>query len=173
MDAFQRELNALMVETYRSILKVEEGMLRQQSQMDLSIGEMHMIEAIAKEKEKGRTITDIAQDQSLSLPTVTVAINKLARKGYVEKIRDDKDGRWCTCAAPARASGGHGPPLFPPPNVAGHDPGPEPGRAGRPAERGEEAQPLLQGRGSPAKRKGETSMSLRILGTAAPCPKKG
>lgn len=93
MDAFQRELNALMVETYRSILKVEEGMLRQQSQMDLSIGEMHMIEAIAKEKEKGRTITDIAQDQSLSLPTVTVAINKLVKKGYVEKIRDEKDGR--------------------------------------------------------------------------------
>ena len=93
MDAFQRELNALMVETYRSILKVEEGMLRQQSQMDLSIGEMHMIEAIAKEKEKGRTITDIAQDQSLSLPTVTVAINKLARKGYVEKNRVDKVGR--------------------------------------------------------------------------------
>ncbi len=93
MDEFQRALNVLLTETYRSILKVEEGMAREQSHMDVTISELHMIEAIAKAKEKGLTITDIAQDQSLSLPTVTVAINKLVKKGLVEKVRSDRDGR--------------------------------------------------------------------------------
>ena len=93
MDEFQRTLNVLLTETYRSILKVEEGMLREHSQLDVTITELHMIEAIAGADEQGLTITDIAQDQSLSLPTVTVAINKLVKKGLVEKVKSAKDGR--------------------------------------------------------------------------------
>ncbi|HHW89328.1 MAG TPA: MarR family transcriptional regulator, partial [Clostridiales bacterium] len=43
--------------------------------------------------EKGVTISDIAQDLDITLPSVTVAINKLQRKGYVQKIKISEDGR--------------------------------------------------------------------------------
>ena len=93
MDAFSNALNELLVDTYRSIVTVEEEMLRSTGKLDLSIGEMHMIEFIAKNKEQGQTISDIARHQELSVPSVTIAINKLVRKNYVEKVRCEKDGR--------------------------------------------------------------------------------
>ncbi|HEY8444470.1 MAG TPA: MarR family transcriptional regulator [Clostridia bacterium] len=92
MDAFEQELNKLLVDTYRSIVKVEESTIKNSKTLDLTINEMHMLEAIAKYDE-GATISDIAQDLDITLPSVTVAINKLQRKGYVEKIKSSDDGR--------------------------------------------------------------------------------
>ncbi|MEL7608722.1 MAG: MarR family winged helix-turn-helix transcriptional regulator [Bacillota bacterium] len=93
MDEFSKHLNELFVDTFRSILKVEEEMLRGSTAMDLTINEMHLIESVGKCKEDGRTISSIAEDIGITLPSVTVAINKLQKKGYVEKIRGEADSR--------------------------------------------------------------------------------
>ncbi len=93
MDPFSTALNDLLVNTFHMILKLEEETLKSMSGNKLSISELHMLEAIHREPEKGRTITDIAQDLSITLPTVTVAINKLAQKGYVRKHKGREDGR--------------------------------------------------------------------------------
>ena len=93
MDPFTNALNDLLVNTFQTILRLEEASLRSMSGEKLSISELHMLEAIHKEPEEGRTITDIAQDLSITLPTVTVAINKLAQKGYVRKHKGRMDGR--------------------------------------------------------------------------------
>lgn len=93
MDSFSIALNDLLVNTFQTILKLEEEALRSMSQDKLSISELHMLEAIHKDPAQGRTITDIAQDLSITLPTVTVAINKLAQKGYVRKDKGRMDGR--------------------------------------------------------------------------------
>ncbi len=93
MDPFSTALNDLLVNTFHSILKLEEEALKSMSGNKLSISELHMLEAIHKEPEKGRTITDIAQDLSITLPTVTVAVGKLAQKGYVRKHKGREDGR--------------------------------------------------------------------------------
>ncbi len=93
MDPFSIALNELLVNTFHTILKLEEETLRNMSGDTLSISELHMLEAIHREPEKGRTITDIAQDLSITLPTVTVAINKLQQKGYVRKHKGRDDGR--------------------------------------------------------------------------------
>ena len=77
MDAYADSLNELLVDTYHAIIKVEEEMLKKAGRLDLSIGELHMIEFIAKDKERGKSISEIAQKQDLSLPSVTIAINKL------------------------------------------------------------------------------------------------
>lgn len=92
MNEFSQELNALLVETFHAIMQVEEQMLHS-STLDLSIGELHMIEAIAKDRSQGKTIGDIAQEMDLSMPSVTIAINKLVKKGYVEKYRCQQDAR--------------------------------------------------------------------------------
>ena len=93
MDEFSKHLNELFVDTFRSILKVEEEMLRGSTAMDLTINEMHLIESVGKCRDEGRTISSIAEDIGITLPSVTVAINKLQKKGYVEKIRGKADSR--------------------------------------------------------------------------------
>jgi DNA-binding MarR family transcriptional regulator len=93
MDEFSVELNRLLVSTYRNIGKMEEGMLHSVSGMDLSIGEMHLLEAVAEGREKGMLVCELAQRMELTPPTVTVAINKLAYKGYVLKTRSTLDKR--------------------------------------------------------------------------------
>ena len=50
MDAFNRELNQLLVMAYRKINKLEEGILTSVSGMDLSIGEMHLLEAVGRKR---------------------------------------------------------------------------------------------------------------------------
>lgn len=93
MDDFARELNDLLVKTFWSILKVEEQMLKDEHRLNLSISELHMVEAVGEELERGKTIGELAQQLSLTPPSVTVSINKLVKKGYVEKRRDQQDGR--------------------------------------------------------------------------------
>lgn len=92
MDAFAQQLNDIIVEAFRTILKVEERMLKS-SRIDLSISEMHLIEAVGKGNHKGKTISNLALDLDITLPSVTVGINKLVKKGHVNKVKYDSDGR--------------------------------------------------------------------------------
>ena len=93
MKPLEEQLNDLIVDAYRSILKVEETILKRTDSIDLSINEMHMLEAVGKGKNKPKTISEIAEDLGITLPSVTVAINKLVKKGYVEKLRGEEDAR--------------------------------------------------------------------------------
>lgn len=92
MDAFASELNTILVDTFRTIMKIEENTVRKMKNSDLTISEVHVLEAVGKTGGP-RTVSDIAQELGISLPSVTVAINKLAKKGYVSKSRCAKDGR--------------------------------------------------------------------------------
>ena len=93
MKPFEEQLNEVIVDTYRSILRVEENILKRSDQTDLSISEIHMLEALGKGKDRRRTISELAEVLNITLPSVTVAINKLMKKGYVEKVRGEEDGR--------------------------------------------------------------------------------
>ena len=93
MDPFASELNLLFMHTYRSIHNVEEAMLKSLSNGSLSIGEMHIIECIGRGGNNGASITAIAQDMEISLPSATVAVKKLEKKGFVLKSRGAEDGR--------------------------------------------------------------------------------
>ena len=93
MKPFEVQLNEVIVDTYRSILRVEENILKRSDQTDLSISEIHMLEAVGKGKDRRRTISELAEVLNITLPSVTVAINKLMKKGYVEKVRGEEDGR--------------------------------------------------------------------------------
>ena len=104
MDPFATELNLLFMHTYRSIHNVEEAMLKSLSIGSLSIGEMHIIECIGRGGKNGASITAIAQDMEISLPSATVAVKKLEKKGFVLKSRGAEDGRRCTSNSRKRAA---------------------------------------------------------------------
>ena len=90
MDPFSHELNELLVSTYREITRIEELALRGMSKNTLSIAELHMLDAVGRD---GCTVTDIAQSMGISMPSATIAIKKLEKKGYVTKERDPEDAR--------------------------------------------------------------------------------
>ena len=93
MDAFAMALNDLLVNTFNSILRLEEESLKRLSDGKLSVTEMHFLEVVSKGGDKGRSITDIARELAITLPSVTAAVNKLTRKGYVMKARSEGDKR--------------------------------------------------------------------------------
>ncbi|MGI5898422.1 MAG: MarR family winged helix-turn-helix transcriptional regulator [Christensenellales bacterium] len=92
LSKIESDINAAFMQIYNSVHRVEERMLKH-STLDLSISELDMLETVGAYGEKGCTISDIARDNSVTLPTVTVAVKRLEAKGYVEKNRCKQDGR--------------------------------------------------------------------------------
>ena len=67
MKPFEEQLNAVIVDTYRSILKVEETILKRSDKIDLSISEIHMLEAVGRGKDRRRTISELAEEMNITL----------------------------------------------------------------------------------------------------------
>lgn len=93
LDSFSSQLNEVLVDTFNNILKFEETLLKKSENIDLTINEMHLIEHVGKSNNDGKTISSLAQSLNITLPSVTVAINKLVKKGYVIKEKSSVDGR--------------------------------------------------------------------------------
>ena len=87
------ELNTLLVDTFNAVLQVEEKSLRHVGGGELSIAEFHTLECIGKGEDNRRTVGKIAEALEVTVPTVTVCVNKLVKKGYVTKTRSERDAR--------------------------------------------------------------------------------
>ncbi|MGI6664201.1 MAG: MarR family winged helix-turn-helix transcriptional regulator [Christensenellaceae bacterium] len=93
LDVYGNEINEAFQLIYDSVHKVEERMLKTSSNLDLSISELDILGAIGKYKEEGCSISQIAKEVGVTLPTITVAIQRLEARGYVEKKKSMEDGR--------------------------------------------------------------------------------
>ena len=83
--------NKLLVQLFNDILQIEKNAMNNTEFKDLSITEIHTIEAIGK--EGNRTMGEIANDLRITVGTLTTAINRLIKKGYVERKRIEEDRR--------------------------------------------------------------------------------
>ena len=84
-------INELLVQLFNDILQIEEKSLREGVISDLSITEIHTIEAIGMYAEK--SMSEVAQILKITVGTLTTAINKLIKKEYVERKRIEEDRR--------------------------------------------------------------------------------
>ena len=84
-------INELVVQLFNDVLQIEEQSLRNGILSDISITEIHTIEAIGMYSE--RTMSEVAQKLKITVSTLTTAINKLIKKGYVERKRTEEDRR--------------------------------------------------------------------------------
>lgn len=84
-------INGYLVKVFNEIVDLEETALKTSQFKDLSIKEMHTIEAIGLHEEL--TSTEVANKLNITVGTLTVAVNNLVRKGYVNRIRIDRDRR--------------------------------------------------------------------------------
>ena len=91
MTNTQELLNKLLVQLFNDILHIEEKSLKNKDLMDLSITEIHTIEAIGIKEV--RTLGEIAYDLRITVGTLTAAITILIKKGYVERNRAEEDRR--------------------------------------------------------------------------------
>ncbi|MGG5461691.1 MarR family transcriptional regulator [Clostridium sp. B9] len=91
MNESELILNNILVKLFNNILRIEEFALKSAPFNDLSITEMHTIEAIGV--SKSRTMSEVAMDLNITVGTLTTAINKLIKKGYVTRKRIEEDRR--------------------------------------------------------------------------------
>lgn len=90
MDDTRHTLNELLVDLFNYILLIEEKNLRDQG-VKLSMTEVHILEAI--QKSESTMMSAIAKRLMVTQGTLTVSTSKLVKKGYVERVKDEKDKR--------------------------------------------------------------------------------
>lgn len=71
--------------------EMEELAREQLNIKELTTAQMHYLEII--NEMSNPNITELATEMRLTKPTVTVALDKLIKKGYVTKIQSDEDRR--------------------------------------------------------------------------------
>lgn len=84
-------LNELLVMLFNEVLDMEHKALINGSFKEISINDMHIIDAIGI--QKARNMSAVAKTMSVTVGTLTTAINNLVKKGYVSRIRSAEDKR--------------------------------------------------------------------------------
>ena len=92
MDTFEKKLNGLLIDTFRQLTDVEANMARD-ANSPLSISEIHLLEAVGGSPEGVQSVSGIAAALGITLSSVTIAVGKLVKKGFLYKAKDKKDGR--------------------------------------------------------------------------------
>ena len=91
MDNSSKIVNELLVELFNDILSIEKESLKNGHFNDLSITEIHVIEAIGKRE---KTMTEVANQLRVTMGTLTTSVNKLVKKEYVIRERTEEDRRY-------------------------------------------------------------------------------
>jgi DNA-binding MarR family transcriptional regulator len=84
-------LNRLLVDTFNEILKVEERALKLVSGSSITVNEVHTLDAIGDGDMQ--TISEVASAMMVTASTMTITINRLEKKGLVERERAGYDRR--------------------------------------------------------------------------------
>lgn len=90
MDSYS-QLNEVLVHLFNHTLKIEEESLIRDEFKDISMNDMHIIEAIGDGEAKN--MSSIARLVGVTVGTLTIAMNNLVQKGYVVRTRSEKDRR--------------------------------------------------------------------------------
>lgn len=86
-----REFNKILVKLFNDILDYKADALKTPEFKDLTNNDVHVISAIGQNTRKNMSM--IARELSVTIGSLTIAINSLVRKGYVIRERSDKDRR--------------------------------------------------------------------------------
>lgn len=84
-------INEVLVKLFNDIMEIEEKAIITEEFKDISNNDMHIIEAIGKKNSKN--MSTVAKALSVTVGTLTIAINNLVKKGYVNRVRSEEDRR--------------------------------------------------------------------------------
>ena len=98
------ELNSFLVDVFHSILRIEAQDLKATGYKDLSISEMHVIEAVCLlDGQCKNNAKEIAESLVITPGSETTPINVLEKKGYLLRSPDPADRRRIRISATAEA----------------------------------------------------------------------
>lgn len=81
----------LIVDLVNTTLDIQDLYLRESEYSQLSMSEMHVIEAVSKEEVP--SMTAVANHLNITLGTLTTAVKKIIEKGFLVKERSTEDKR--------------------------------------------------------------------------------
>ena len=84
-------LHDILVRLFQEILHIESKAWITSEFKDISVNDMHIIEAIGEKEPKN--MSTVAKIMSVTVGTLTIAINSLVKKGYVHRERSEEDRR--------------------------------------------------------------------------------
>ena len=84
-------LHDILVKLFQEIMDIESKALITSEFKDISVNDMHIIEAIGEREPKN--MSSVAKIMSVTVGTLTIAINSLVKKGYVHRERSEEDRR--------------------------------------------------------------------------------
>lgn len=85
------EVDELLSSTFNSILRIEERSLDNRLTHGLTITEVHTIVAVGLHECNPMNV--VAARLSVTLATLTTAVNKLVEKGFIRRTRSENDRR--------------------------------------------------------------------------------
>lgn len=83
--------NEILVNLFNDIMDIEEKALITEEFKDITGNDMHIIDAIGIGSP--RNMSAVAKTMSVTVGTLTIAINSLVKKNYVERVRSEEDRR--------------------------------------------------------------------------------
>lgn len=98
-------LNEVLVRLFRDINTVEERAVKHSDFKDITVNDMHVIDAIDCFEPKN--MSTVAKLLSVTMGTLTISVNGLVKKGYVERVRSDKDRRVVLISLTEKGKGAH------------------------------------------------------------------
>ena len=90
MDTY-KTLNEVLVNLFRDVMDIEQKAIITEEFQDITNNDMHIIEAIGMNEPKN--MSTIAREISVTVGTLTIAMNSLLKKGYVLRERGKEDRR--------------------------------------------------------------------------------
>lgn len=84
-------MNDILVKLFRDLMTIEEKAIITGEYKDITNNDLHVIDSIGTASPKNMSM--IAKELSVTTGTLTIAINSLVKKGYVERSRSDEDRR--------------------------------------------------------------------------------
>ena len=90
----ERYFKSFLDHMFDHIMDLEERALHHVGADDLSVRELHVLDAVGERMADGRnTMTGIADGLSIQVSSLTVAVNTLVRMGYLVRERENRDRR--------------------------------------------------------------------------------
>ena len=84
-------LNEILVKLFRNINTIEEQAVKSGEYKDMTTNDMHVIEAIGTDGAKN--MSTVAKSLSVTTGTLTISVNSLVKKGFVDRVRSETDRR--------------------------------------------------------------------------------
>jgi DNA-binding MarR family transcriptional regulator len=88
---YKHVVNELLVDIFNDILKVEHKAIESFAGSSLTMSEMHILEVIGKNPEQ--KMSELAMKLKVTLPTITVSMQRLEEKGFITRSRFGEDRR--------------------------------------------------------------------------------